>query len=380
VLTPRERVLCALEHEEPDRVPVFIGACGVTTMLIPAYRQLKQYLGLPAGEIRVMSRAFQYAWLDEEQMVRFGSDARYIMPAAAPSPLAVELSPTSFVDEWGISWQMQPDACYYEITNSPLRNATIDDLERYPWPDLAAPERFRGLAAEAQAIQVAGFAVVAAGGVQPFERCLLLRGVDNWLADLAADPDFAHALLRKVTDLMAGGIAGLLDEAGEYVDVVATSDDLGSQNAPLMSPRMYRRLIQPYQAELMAQIKRRSKARILFHSDGDIYPLLNDIIETGIDILNPVQVSAREMGDTARLKREFGHRISFCGGIDTGQILPSGTPDDVRREVRQRIHDLAPRGGYILAAVHCIQPDVPPANVRAMFDEGLRAGHYPLTV
>jgi len=379
MLSPRERVLCALGHEEPDRVPVFIGASGVTTMLVPAYAGLKRYLSLPNGEIRCMSRAFQYAWLDEEMMLRFGCDARHIMPGPALSPLAMELSSTSFVDEWGITWQMAPGGLYYEIASSPLRGATLADLERYPWPDLEAPARFQGLDAQAQAIQNAGYAVVAAGGVQPFERCLLLRGIDAWLTDLAGDPEFAHALLRKVTDLMLGGIAGLLDKAGPYIDIVSTSDDLGSQNAPLISPRMYRRLIQPYQAELMAAIKRRTRAHIFYHSCGDIYPLLNAIIETGIDILNPVQVSARDMGDTGRLKREFGDRLSFCGAIDTGWVLPSGKPDDVRQEVRRRIADLAPGGGYILAAVHCIQPDVPPANIIAMLDEARVAGRYPLS-
>jgi uroporphyrinogen decarboxylase len=141
---------------------------------------------------------------------------------------------------------------------------------------------------------------------------------------------------------------------------------------------MYRELIKPYHCELVSAIKQRTRARILYHSDGNIYPLLNDLIEIGIDVLNPVHVAARDMGDTARLKREFGNRLSFCGAIDTQQVLPHGTTDDVRREVRRRIKDLAPGGGYILASVHCIQPDVPPENVCALFEEAFTAGRYPI--
>jgi uroporphyrinogen decarboxylase len=155
-------------------------------------------------------------------------------------------------------------------------------------------------------------------------------------------------------------------------------DDLGSQSSTLISPDLYRRLVKPYHAEAIAALKSASRAKIFFHSDGNIFPLIGDLIEVGVDILNPVQVSAGDMGDTARLKREFGDRLSFCGAVDTQRVLPFGTPDDVRREVRQRIRDLAPDGGYICAAVHCIQPDVPPKNVCAMFEEARIAGRYPV--
>jgi uroporphyrinogen decarboxylase len=204
--------------------------------------------------------------------------------------------------------------------------------------------------------------------------------MDQWFLNLASDPDFVHALMRKLTDLMRAAVEMLLSEAGEYIDVLVTGDDLGSQKSPFISTAMYRQLIKPCHAELFSAIKARSKAKIFYHSDGNIYPLLNDLIEIGIDLLNPVHVSAKDMGDTARLKREFGSKLSFCGAIDTQTVLPHGSVDDVRREVRQRIKDLAPGGGYILASVHCIQPDVPPENVCAMFDEAVKAGRYPLAL
>jgi uroporphyrinogen decarboxylase len=162
------------------------------------------------------------------------------------------------------------------------------------------------------------------------------------------------------------------------VDVLVTGDDLGSQDSTMMSPADYRRLIKPHEAELLAAIHENCGAKVFFHSCGNVYPIVADLIDIGVDILNPVQVSAGEMADTARLKREFGARLSFCGGIDTRDVMPNGTTDDVRAEVRRRIADLASGGGYIAAAVHCIQPDVPPDNVVAMCEEVLRSGTYPI--
>jgi uroporphyrinogen decarboxylase len=328
----------------------------------------------------VFWRALQYTLLDEEVMVRFGSDGRPLLMGPAPSMLERELSEDSFIDNWGIMWHRTPGNHYFEVAKPPLQNATLDDIERYPWPDLAHPSRFEGIADKARAIRDAGYAVVALSGISPFEFSYVMRGVEAWLTDLAANPDFAQALLRKLTDMMLASTIKLLEKAGEYIDVIITGDDLGSQNAPLISPKMYRRLVKPFHAELIGAIKSRTKAKVFYHSDGNIYPLIGDLIEVGIDLLNPVQVSAKDMGDTARLKREFGDRLSFCGAIDTQWVLPHGTPDDVRREVRRRIKDLGPGGGYILASVHCIQPDVPPENVCAMFETAIAEGQYPLAL
>ena len=379
MMTSRERVLCALNHEEPDRVPVFFGTSGVTTMNTAAYDRLKTHLGLHT-ETRAFWRALQYSLLDEEVMVRFHSDGRPLIAGPAPSPLSRDIAPDRFVDAWGITWQLQAGNHYFDIADWPLKDATADAIHRYSWPDLAHPSRFAGLKEQAQAIREAGDAVVALSGISPFEYSYMLRGMDRWFLDLGADHEFVHALMRKLTDLMRSAVEGLLEEAGEYIDVLIMGDDLGSQRAPFISTAMYRELIKPYHCELVSAIKERTQARILYHSDGNIYPLLNDLIETGIDVLNPVHVAAQDMGDTARLKREFGSRLSFCGAIDTQQVLPHGTTDDVRREVRRRIKDLAPGGGYILASVHCIQPDVPPENVCALFEEAFVAGRYPIAV
>ncbi len=377
MMTGRERVLCALNHQEPDRVPIFFGTSGATTMLAPAYEKLKTFLGIERPTT-VFWRGLQYVLMDEEALAWSGSDGRPLIPGPAPGPLQRDISADAYVDGWGCHWERRPGAIYYEVIDSPVRTATIDDLDRIPWPDLAHPSRFAGLRAKAQAIQDRGYAVVALSGVSPFEQAYMCRGIEQWMVDLAADPEFALALMRKITDLMKAAVIGLLDEAGDRIDVLITGDDLGGKTSTLISPAMYRRLVKPFHVELMAAIKERTQAKIFYHSDGNIYSLLGDLVEIGVDLLNPVQVNAGDMGDTARLKREFGEHLSFCGAIDTGWVLPFGSPGDVRAEVRRRISDLAPGGGYVLAAVHCLQPDVPLANIIAMLDEAKAAGTYPI--
>ena len=349
-------------------------------MLAPAYEHLKAHLGIEKPG-RLISRIFQYALPDEEVMQRFGSDGRPLLAGPAPSIHRRTLSDEAFVDEWGIEWRRAPGSLYFEETRAPLAEATLDDLERFEWPDLGHAARFAGMAGEARHIHAeTECAVVALSGASLFEQLQLLRGMASFLTDMAVNRDFAQALIAKVADLMLGSLVGMLDAAGEHIDVIVMGDDLGTQNAPILSPKMYRALLKPHHARLIAAIRARSKAKIFFHSDGNIYPLLDDLVEVGVDLLNPIQVSAGDMGDTARLKRRFGNRLSFCGAIDTGWVLPHGTPADVRDEVRRRIADLAPGGGYILAPVHCIQPDVPLENVFAMFEEAAIAGRYPLQV
>jgi uroporphyrinogen decarboxylase len=316
--------------------------------------------------------------MDEEVMARLGSDGRPLMAGPAGSSLRREVSEDCLVDDWGITWRRQPGSLYFETADPPLRSATVDDLDRYPWPELTAPSRFVGLAERAKAIQQAGYATVLLSGVTLFEQAYMMRGIDTLLMDLVGDEAFFTALLSRIKALAVPYVRELLRHVGPYVDVFITGDDLGTQDSTLMSPQAYRRLVKPHEADLLAAVKRGTAGKVFFHSDGNIYPLLGDLVEVGVDLLNPVQVSAGDMGDTARLKREFGDRLSFCGAIDTQRVLPHGTPQDVRNEVRRRIMDLAPGGGYIAAAVHCIQPDVPPENIVAMCEEVAAAGRYPL--
>lgn len=335
-------------------------------MLGPAYRNLRAHLGMEERPARWISRAFQYAWLDEDVMVRLGSDGRPVAPGPAVHPRRHDAGGDRIVDDWGCTWEIRAGGQYFEILRPPLQDAGLDDLERYDWPDLTHPSRFEGLAERCKAIQAAGYATVLMTSTNTFERVHMLRGLETCLMDLVAEPELYLAMQNRVVDLTLPYLEELLRQVGPYVDVVMTADDLGGQHSTLMAPEVYRRLIKPAQARLIAAIKARSQAKVFLHSCGNVYPLIGDFIEIGVDILNPIQVSCGEMGDTARLKREFGRQLSFCGAVDSRDVLPRGTVADVRREVRRRIADLAPGGGYIAAAVHCIQPDVPPENVVAM--------------
>jgi uroporphyrinogen decarboxylase len=377
-MTPRERVLTALNHEEPDRVPLFIGTSGATTVLGPGYENLKKHLGITAGPTRWLSKPMQYTWFDEEVFVRLGSDGRPVVAGPAKGTLCREISDDCVVDDWGITWRRAPGVCYFEAVEAPLRTATIDDLDRYPWLDLASPSRFVGMADRAKAVQNSGYASVVMAGVNLFEQAYLMRGLDAILMDIAADPEFFTALIEKIKAVVLPCLHAMLKEVGPYTDVLITGDDLGMTGGTMMSPQSYRRLLKPHHADFFGTIKEYISGKVFCHSCGNVYKLLGDLADVGVDLLNPVQVSAGEMGDTARLKREFGNRLSFCGAIDTRHVLPRGTPDDIRAEVRRRIRDLAPGGGYIVASVHCIQPDVPPENVVAMCEETVAAGRYPL--
>jgi uroporphyrinogen decarboxylase len=377
-MTSRDRVLTTLAHEEPDRVPLFVGTSGVTTLLGPAYERLKAHLGIHNRPPAWISSIFGYALMDEEAMRILGSDGRPLVPGPIPSSVARTLSPECIVDAWGVTWTRPPDSLYYDVSRSPLAEAVLADLDRYPWPDLAAESRFVGLADQARNIQKAGYATVYVPGITLFDQACMLRGQANLLMDILADKDFFTALMTKLLDLFLAHIQAASRHIGKHLDMVVTACDLGGQNVPLISPACYRDMLKPMHARLFAAIKREIGAKVFFHSCGNIYPLLGDFIDVGVDIINPVQVSAGEMSDTARLKREFGQHLTFNGGIDTRWVLPRGSVEDVRAEVRRRIRDLAPGGGYIASAVHCIQPDVPPENVVAMCEEVKRAGQYPL--
>jgi uroporphyrinogen decarboxylase len=188
-----------------------------------------------------------------------------------------------------------------------------------------------------------------------------------------ANQPFAEALMERGLEIQLEIGSKLLAEAGNFVDIIHISDDLGTQKAPMISPELYRKLIKPRQRKLFDFIRGRTEAKILFHSDGCVYPFIADFIEIGVDILNPVQVGAQDM-EPKKLKREFGSHLCFWGAVDTQHILPFGTPQDVRDEVRRRIEELGDRGGYVLSSVHNIQNEVPPENICAMFDAALEYG------
>jgi uroporphyrinogen decarboxylase len=374
-MTSRERVLASLNHEEPDRVPLDLGG-GVTTIETLPFNELKRYLNL-----RCETKNFirDHVEPPENLLNKFEIDTRYIrMKPPKKYKIHIE-SDNSYVDEWGTRWKKPASSLYWDPIDFPLKNATIDDIESYCWPDPYDPGRTENLREEVKRMRKTDYAIIADAPVWGiFDHPLLcLRGPMQFFMDLAANQTFVKALLEKVTDLQIQFYKNYLDAVGEYIDVIIIDDDLGCQNGPLISPELYRELVKPFQKKLWQSIKDKTEAYLFHHSCGSIYRLIPDLIEIGVDIINPVQVAAKDM-DTKKLKEEFGSKVTFWGGIDTQRILPFGSPEDVENEVKKRITDLAPGGGYVLAAVHNIQAGVRPENICMMYESARRYGTYPI--
>jgi len=373
-LTPRERVRLALSHQEPDRVPIDLDgwACYFTEA---AYRRLMAYFG--RSEQPAVNEWFLVHPASEEVLRALHVDFRRVDLGAPDGFRSRRFPDGSWSDEWGTrrrrighaSGAPGGEAFYAEMTHLPLARATIEDLERYPWPDPADPGRYRGLGDSVRRLhEHTDFALVASAiSSGPFEQAQYLRGTQQFLMDLLLDREFAVSLLDRIVDFQLRVLDRYLGIVGPYVQMVETSDDLGMQSGPLLSPELYREVIQPCHRRLNRLIRERSDARIFLHSCGSIAALLDDLIAAGFDVINPVQPRARDM-DRGQLKRRYGGRIVFHGGVDTQRVLPHGGPDEVRREVGECLRTLGAGGGYILAPAHNVQDDVPPENVLAMVE------------
>jgi uroporphyrinogen decarboxylase len=311
-------------------------------------------------------------------------DTRPIYMQPAPETIRPSAEPNHFYDEWGVKWK-EVDAngvIYREIAENPLQNASLSDLENYPWwPDPQDPTRYAGVKQHAyQMFSGTDYGLVGCPAFNSvWERAYFLCGFSRMLESLVTEPEFVHLLFRKITDIILVSLEKYLNLVGPTIQVVKIGDDLGSQENSLMSPATYRKTIKPYHQEIFQTIKSHSAAHVFLHSCGSVYKLLPDLIDAGVDILNPVQVSAAGM-DTRRLKAEFGDRLTFWGAIDTQHVLPKGSVQDVKQEVERRITDLGANGGYVVAPVHNIQGDVPAENVVAMYQSARQFGRYPLKV
>lgn len=383
-LTPRERVLAAINHEEPDRVPIVIGASNATGIKMPAYRRLKQLLGYEAEE------RYIYDWpelgtalVDEPVLERLRADVRGVLdrfPAFVYERNRNRPPHSPFIDDWGSGQiEIEPEVWFPGV--HPLAQATtIEEIENYPWPDMDDPSRVAHVREQARRLREENrYAIMGTPWLLfPFERAHAMQGLDKFLYNMVKNRDFAKALLAKITDLCKQLMGHFLEEAGENLDIIKIGDDLGTQQSLMISPKMYRELLKPFHADFISFIKSRTKAKVFFHTDGDVFDLIDDFIEIGVDILNPIQTSAGKMANLAELKQRYGKNIVFCGAIDTHHILPHGTPEEVRQEVKRVIEILGPGGGYLVASVHTIMNDVPPENILAMVDAVEEFGYYPI--
>lgn len=384
-MTSRERVLAVLNHDVPDRVPLVMGVSNATSIKMPVYRQLKQLLGIEAPD------RYVYDWpelgtalVDEETMVRLGVDVRGVLdrhPQAMVERNRRRLPHAPFIDSWG-SGQVEIDPGEWFPGVHPLAAAqSVEDILNYPgWPDMDDPTRVAHVREQARHLAAANeYAILAIPWLLfPFERAFAMMGMDQFLLTMAIDPDLAQALLWKIAESCKRLMGHFLAALGDNVDMIKIGDDLGTQDSLLISPTMYRQILKPIHADYIAFIKENTAAKVFFHTDGDVFDLIEDFIEIGVDVLNPVQTSAGRMSNLSELKKRYGKKLVFCGAIDTHHILPDGSPQEVRQEVRRVINTLGQDGGYMVAAVHTIMPGVPPENIVAMADAVKEFGAYPL--
>lgn len=380
-MTSRERALAAFAHREPDRIPIDIAATGASLIHRRPYEGVLELWGIAPEPDQGTRQASGMVQPGSAFRRHVGADFRSVGfdTQATWEPTG----PGTYVDEWGVIWE-RADGGEPAAVKGPFQfdGVTVADIERYagyPRPD--DPRRYPDLAGSVAAIRAEGdFAIVFDCHYGLIRECTRLRGFAEWLTDLLDDEAVAVALMEKVLETIGGIAEHALDQVGDEVDIFLFYDDMGFQDRPYMRPQLYRDLVKPFHARFLEAVRRKTKAHVMMHNDGAIHDLLRDYIEIGVAALNPVQVSADGMGDTAALKAEFGRDLVFWGAIDTQHVLPFGTPERVREEVRRRLDTLGPGGGYVLASGHNIQSEVPPANVVAMFEAAAEMGAYPLGV
>ena len=383
-MTPRERMRTALRHKEPDRVPYDLASTQVTGISRVAHNNLRQHLGLPPREAEIMDVMQQVVIPDDDLMERLEVDTRGVFPLVNTN---WNISPRDkgdylvIEDEWLCKHRMPKDGgLYYSLFQSPIDGTTLspEDIGALDWPDAADPRRWAGLRDKAEAFRARGYPVVMRGLCEGIlEMACRIRPMDKFMMDLAMAEGAAVKLLGRIAELKAAFWDAALDDLGDVIDVVAEADDYGTQESMLISPDMYRRLLKPMQAEVLQVIKGKLKdGFIFFHSCGNVRPLIPDFIEIGVDILNPVHITATGMTPEA-LKRDFGKDICLWGGgVETQGILPRGTREEVRENVKRNIEALAPGGGYVFNTIHNIQSDVPPENIMAMWEALREYGRY----
>jgi uroporphyrinogen decarboxylase len=382
-MIPRERLLKALCHETPDRVPIDLGG-NQTGIHKAAYQALLEHLGI-RDDLVIMDAVQQLARPCEKVLERFHVDTRYVAAGAAADwkggIVVRERGGRTWhdlTDEFGVTWSMPDDSpLYMDITHHPLAEASIEDVKQYPFPKGDDAGRFAGLRERALAIRRnTPYAVVSGISGVVYEICWYMRGLEQWFIDTLTQPEFCEALLDRTLAFWMDWFRAFLQEAGDVVDVIMIGDDLAGQSGPLFRPDFYRRIVKPRHKRLARYIRSRTKAKIWYHTCGSCAEYIPDLMDNGIDILNPVQISAAKM-EPADLKARFGKRLAFWGGaIDAQHVLPTASPETVREHVRRNLEAWKPGGGYVFNNVHNIQAGVPPENVVALYDAAYEYGFY----
>lgn len=399
-MTSQERVMTACNHREPDRIPIDLSAHRSSGIAAIAYAKLRDHLGLPKKPIRVYDPIQQLAIVDDDVLDRFGVDAidlgrgfaldeaswsDWTLPDGTPCKMPAWALPEWVDGEWAfrsksgrVIGHMPPGALYFEQTYYPLVEPggprTIPDaLPESMWHTVAAPpgpwvDYAQLKAGAAELRKKSSRAIVAAFGGNLLEAGQFLFRNDNFFMLLGAEPERAHKFLDDLVEIHLANLEKFLAAVGDSIDIIGFGDDLGMQSGPQISPHMYREFFKPRHQAMWRRAKQLANVKVMLHCCGGVRELLPDLIDAGLEIINPVQISCTGM-NAGEIKAEFGKDIVFWGGgCDTQTILPEGSPDEVRQHVKRQIAALSPNGGFVFQQVHNALANVPPANIVAMYE------------
>lgn len=364
-ITSRERVLKSLNHEKPDEIPIDLGATVNSSIVKEGYDKLRKHLGLQDSTTEFIDMMMRSVFVEDDVKDYFQVDVRGVFPQRS-KPIKW-LDDNRFKDQWGLIWKQKK--YYYELTNSPLGgNISIKDINNYSWPDTKGIVNSDKLRTKVQMLKANYDSALILGMPSFFVHVSqYLRGFEDWYLDCARDTKLIETLFDRILEVNMDIGEKILMEIGDEVDIIKVADDLGTQQGLQISPQFFRKSIKPRFKKYIDMIKKYSPDKKIFiHSCGNIESILTDFIEIGIDIINPVQVSAKHMSPDY-LKEKYGDKLCFWGGIDTQHILRKEKPESVKKEVERIIQILGEGGGFVLGAVHNIQPDIPPENIEAMF-------------
>jgi uroporphyrinogen decarboxylase len=378
-MNSRERVLTAIARKEADRVPIDFGGSLATSIHKSGYDKLKKYLNMNVDqEIGIARGRAQVAVVDANVQDYLGVDCSMLIVNSPDGWKDSNDKGERLVDEFGMEWIKYPGFESYETLSSPLfgPDVTVETVKAMKWPDPTDVSFLKGVREKAENLRKStDRAIIANLAMQINTQSNKLRGFADYLADMVGNPSLIEAIMDRVTEIYIERTKAILAEIGEFIDIVYVGDDLGTQTGPMFSLNSYRKLLKPRQKKLFEVIKSISNVKIFYHSCGACSAFIDDLAEIGIDILNPVQVSAAGM-DTKELKQKFGNKVCFWGAVDTQRVMPFGSVAEVKDEVKRRIEDLAPGGGYVLGSVHNLRPEVPPENIIAMIEAAKEYGLY----
>ena len=368
-MTHRERFVCAAGRLPADRAAYDLCGCQQTLIDYPETREaLAEYFGFAGPKQGNFP-------LDERILQLLNIDTRLVGGLPVPKTVHNRIEKDVYYNSYGIGSRMVNG--HFEICHNPLAGCNIDEMLAYPMPDAENIDidLIRRWADEAERLhKTTDFAVIAGHPVfGVFEIGCWMFGFDDYLYRLAAEPELVHAFSKRVLDYQKKAIQIYYGAMGRYIDCTTSGDDFGTQTGPFMSAGMFAELIAPYLKERIEHTRRYTDAYFQHHTCGSVFDLIPMLIESGVDILNPIQPGTYMM-EPERLKAFYGNKISFWGGIDTQELLPNGSAEDVEKAVQNILNILAKNGGYILSPAHCIQRDVPAANIAAIYSGAKK--HY----